>query len=664
MHEELRKLVLGQKHTRTSSIPAGAIDKEARTIEMSFLNETPVVRWWGIEVLSCKPENMRMQRMQGGLPFLANHDPSDQRGRIDPCRCDPDRTVRGLVRFSRTAAGEELWMDHMDGIRKETSGGYIVHNAEEMKPEEMSDELKNLALAEGVPVYRITDWEPIEGSSVSMPAVTNVGAGRSLEYYEGRAEDDIVKLLEKINSRSSDAIIHEREHRMTDVEKAEQEKKDLAERQRLSAEELQKREQERVSEIESIATRFKDRIQGVKMDDLKRDAVDLKIPVENFRGMIFSRVHDSKPLEVPATEIGLTEKEKRQYSLRNVILAQIPNSGVTADFERECSKAASDKLGRAARGMLVPYEIQTMQRELPKDFERELKALTSRFGIKMGMRDLTVGSATAGGNLVATNLLAGSFIELLRNKALSTQLGVQLWPGLVGNVAIPKQTGASTFYWVAENTGLTESAPTFGQVTLSPRSGGAYVDIGRQLLKQSTPAVDMLVLGDLTKVCALGVDKAVFHGTGSGNNQPTGIELVSNIGSQDGTDFGLATSLAMIVDVMKANADVATMNYVTNPTIWGTLKARPLAASGYPVFIIDTNDRMNGYPVGVTNQISANYIFFGDFAQSILGEWGVLDILVDPYTGGTAGTVRVIAFISVDHAVRQAGAYSITSSFS
>jgi hypothetical protein len=33
---------------------------------------------------------------------------------------------------------------------------------------------------------------------------------------------------------------------------------------------------------------------------------------------------------------------------------------------------------------------------------------------------------------------------------------------------------------------------------------------------------------------------------------------------------------------------------------------------------------------------------FGDFTQIIYALWGGLDTLVDPYTGGTAGNVRII----------------------
>ena len=91
-----------------------------------------------------------------------------------------------------------------------------------------------------------------------------------------------------------------------------------------------------------------------------------------------------------------------------------------AAFEREASDAVAAKMGRAAQGFFVPVEVQ--------------------------QRDLLVGTATAGGHTVATQVLAANFIELLRNKLAVAGLGAQFLSGLVGNIAIPRQTAGATAY--------------------------------------------------------------------------------------------------------------------------------------------------------------------------------------------------------------------------
>ncbi len=78
---------------------------------------------------------------------------------------------------------------------------------------------------------------------------------------------------------------------------------------------------------------------------------------------------------------------------------------------------------------------------------------------------------------------------------------------------------------------------------------------------------------------------------------------------------------------------------------------------------------LNGYPVHVTNQVASNLtrgsgtglsaVFFGNWSDLIIGQWGTLDILVDPYTGGTAGSVRVIVAQDVDVAVRHPASFAV-----
>jgi hypothetical protein len=51
-------------------------------------------------------------------------------------------------------------------------------------------------------------------------------------------------------------------------------------------------------------------------------------------------------------------------------------------------------------------------------------------------------------------------------------------------------------------------------------------------------------------------------------------------------------------------------------------------------------------------------ILFGNWADLIIGEWGGLDILVDPFTQGAAGTVRVIAHQDVDIQLRRVASFS------
>lgn len=347
--------------------------------------------------------------------------------------------------------------------------------------------------------------------------------------------------------------------------------------------------------------------------------------------------------------IGMTEADLRRYSLVRAIGAAASGDWRGAEMEREASEAVAKRTGRAPTGFFVPSDVQK--------------------------RDLLVGTPSAGGYTVGTDLLSQSFVDLLRNRMMVRAAGATVLAGLTGNVAIPTQTGGATAYWVAENGAPTESQETVGQVALAPKTVGAFTDFSRKLLKQSSLDVEALVRNDLANVLALAIDAAALHGSGSGN-QPTGIAATSGIGSVAGGTNGLAPAWSHVValetEVAVDNADVGRLAYMSNAKVRGKLKGTPRTVTYGDIMIWEPNagnTPVNGYPCYVTNQVSSTLtkgsssgvcsaIFFGNWGDLLIGMWGGLDILVDPYTGGTAGTIRVVALQDVDVAVRHAESFA------
>lgn len=343
---------------------------------------------------------------------------------------------------------------------------------------------------------------------------------------------------------------------------------------------------------------------------------------------------------VASAHIGMNQREVRQYSLVRAIWASVQNDWRGAELEREASVAVARQLRREPQGFFVPAD--------------------------WAQRDLVVGTNTAGGHTVQTELLAQSFITLLRNSMMVRAAGATILSDLTGNIAIPRQTGGATAYWVAENGAPTESQQAFDQVAMSPKTVGAFSDLSRRLLMQSSLDVEAFVRGDLATVLGLAIDLASMHGSGS-SNQPLGIAGTSGIGSVAGGTNGLAPAWSHLVsletEVAIDNADINRLAYVTNAKVRGKLKQVEKATNTGLFLWADGAQPINGYPAYISNQVSSTLtkgtssgvcsaIFFGNWADLIIGLWGGLDILVDPYTGSTAGTVRVVALQDVDIAVR------------
>lgn len=351
--------------------------------------------------------------------------------------------------------------------------------------------------------------------------------------------------------------------------------------------------------------------------------------------------------------IGMSAQEVRKYSLLRAIQASLaarmgePRAWERAGLEAEASRAVAAKLGKEPQGFYMPFDVQH--------------------------RDLTAGTPSAGGYLVEDDLTTIPFVDLLRNKMILRQAGAQFISGLVGDVAVPKQSAGATAYWVAESGTITESALTLGQVALTPHTLGAYTDISRKLLKQSSIDVEMLVRNDLARVIAIEIDRAGLHGSGS-SNEPTGVDHVSGIGSSVGGTDGGAPDLGDLVTLEKEvavdNADIGTLAYITNPKVRGKLKQTLITATYGDRLVWEPGSKeLNGYPVYVTNQVSSTLskgsstgvcsaIFFGNWNDLIIGQWGGLDVLVDPYAGATAGNLRILVFSDVDVAVRHAQSFA------
>ena len=280
-------------------------------------------------------------------------------------------------------------------------------------------------------------------------------------------------------------------------------------------------------------------------------------------------------------------------------------------------------------------------------------------------RDLTVGTPTAGGNLVATDLQAASFIDILRARSRAAELGMTMLTGLVGDVAIPKLTGAATAYWLTnEATAITESQQTIGQLALAPKTLGAYTELSRLLMLQSTPAAEAMVMNDFAKVLALAIDLAVFEGSGS-SGQPTGISQTAGIGSVTGTSLDIADCIEFQTDLATANALADGCAYITTPAVAGLLKGRARIASTdsqtlWSGSVLDGS--IEGFKATTSTQLTAGSMLFGDFSQVCLGEWGMLEIALNPYASFATAITGIRAIQSVDVGIRQAAAFSRATS--
>jgi HK97 family phage major capsid protein/HK97 family phage prohead protease len=360
--------------------------------------------------------------------------------------------------------------------------------------------------------------------------------------------------------------------------------------------------------------------------------------------------------------LGLSPQEANRFSITKAIRAVADKTWQAAGFEAECSREIGARLNRAPdpNKFYVPLEVQ--QRSI------DGRSIAARDAMRGVRTPETVGTANQGGYLVAT--INQSFIEVLRNRAVAYRMGARTLSGLVGNVTVPRQTAAGSAYWLAsESTQLTPTNQAFGQMALTPKNVGAYTEISRLLLLQSSPDAEGIINADLAAITALAVDEGVLNGPGT-SGQPTGIVNTTGVGNLTDssiTTMNYAGCLEFQSTVAAANVIPTSGGYVTTPQQAKNLMTRvKFTNTATPLWDGNLWDAVCcGYPAMNSNQLSYSagnsQMIFGDWSQVIVGEWGVLEIEVNPYANFQAGIIGVRALMTLDVGLRYPQAFVQTS---
>ena len=596
---------------------------KSRTFEFPFSSEYPVKRYFGNEVLSHEDGAADLSRLNDGGAVLFNHNMDKPIGVVESAYIGEDKRGYAKIRFSRSKFASEILEDVKDGILRGISFGYSINDM---------DETSDGMLARS--------WSVHELSVVTVPADPTIGFGRSLI---SPSQGNSITMEDKSPQQE---IISAEESASPSVRTMEESTKETAVEAEKSVEidikaEVQRAIDEnnaRTAAITSLCREFGKYGAEELTDSLIKSN---KSPAEAKAAILDLVKNKAEAVNTPirstdmsTNEVGLDQKEIKRFSFLRALNALANptdrQAQEAAAFEREVSDAASKKYEKPANGILVPNEVL--------------------------QRDLNVGTATAGGNLVPTELLAGSFIDILRKRMAVMATNPTMLTGLSGNVSIPRMTSTSTAYFVGESGAPTESQQAFDQVNMTPKTIGAFVDYSRRLLLQPSIDVETMIRDDIAKVIATKLDNAAIYGSGS-SNEPLGIKDTTGVGTSTITTFGtFAEYIALETDVAAANADVANMYYLINASARGALKSTEKATNtGQFVF---ENNEINGYPAIVSNQLANNDVLFGDFSQFVIGMWSGLDLTVDPYANATSGSVRIIALQDVDFAVKQPTAFS------
>ncbi len=350
-------------------------------------------------------------------------------------------------------------------------------------------------------------------------------------------------------------------------------------------------------------------------DELRKQVSDLNVKID--REVEIEKFLASRAVTAPT--IISKPRTFADYSFRKAIYEVAYRGGLTG-LEKEMHEEAI-RINPAVQGIGVPEMI-----------------INSRTAL-----------AAASSPVVATD--TRDFINALRAKLVVVRAGARMLTGLQGNLSIPYKSTAGSATWETEVAASDDAGMALGSKTMSPKRLSAYQTLSKQLLIQSSYDVEALLREDLITAVAIGVDDAAIEGGAAAT--PTGVLNTVGIGSVVGGASGLAPTYANIVDLEKEvavdNADTGALAFVTNPKVRAKLKQVHVGTDQRMVWG-ESADTLLGYPAYVTTQCPSDLtktttglsaIIFGNWNDLMIGQWGGLDLIVDPYTAASNAQVKV-----------------------
>jgi len=587
-------------------------DNNDRTVLLAFSSENPVVRTIGgqeyNEILLHNPENVNLERLQNKAALLYNHNFDNHIGVIESASIDADHVGRALVRFSSVGMGAEKFEMVRESTLSKVSVGYSILD--------YRIEGENLL---------VTKWEPYEISMVSVPADDLVGVGRSLEEEQ---EQEVPEPENKDEQPS------EQEERNEETENEPDENTEsIANTSEFNPEIIT--ETETINNSESIG-----------------DGEQPEPEEQNDDSAVQEQVQEEQEEQAEEDQKRIAEINaiSRAFNIHAEITNQAIESGLTIDAFRQQIKnkpiIKDDKM---------EFSLNTLIRSI-MDGDKSLPS--GKNGAVVANADFAQAvragvTTTTAKDVISTEHLYGSFVDILRAESVLKNFPVQMFTGLTSEIAVPKLAGDFTagFGFISENGVSPEVDANFESVVLKPKTFTGSVPLSRSVVK-SCPQVEQIVSQAIVAGSAERLEALILKGI---------VDAVVAAGKVETVD---AYTYADIVAAQGQLGDegvsygsiAAVMSPQTKATLRSTLRGQNTAA----VYLFDDGD-LCGVPAYDSKVLAGqDFIILGDFSKLAIAQWGdSLELDMDDTTNRNRGSVIARVWADLDFAVLVPEAFRI-----
>ena len=261
----------------------------------------------------------------------------------------------------------------------------------------------------------------------------------------------------------------------------------------------------------------------------------------------------------------------------------------------------------------------------------------------------TITVASEGEDTVATDLY--DIIEPLRAKNVLMQAGAKFLTGLVGDVQVPVMAGGNVT-WEGETSNANDAGTSFSSVKLSPKRLTAYVDVSKQFLAQDSKSAEALIRQDLINAINSKLESTILGNASGSTTQPAGLFYGEDVNKI--TAFSAVTNLE--ADIEDANV-IGECKYIMSNKAKAAFRNMPKSSKSTE--LVMQGGQIDGTPVYNTSHVPGQGVIYGDWSNLAIGQWGGIDLTVDPYTKAAAGQVRLVINAYFDAKPLRSSAFAV-----
>lgn len=382
-------------------------------------------------------------------------------------------------------------------------------------------------------------------------------------------------------------------------------------------------------------------------DDIHNDDNDTSTNVDN------NDVNDNKDVELEEEDNKDDEKveDKQDEQKEEKSLETQKNNPKNINTEHNIMEKQFSLL-RAIRAIANNQKLNDVDAAVINAGAQEFRKAGVEFGGQIQLPNMienraAITVAAEGEDVVATEIY--DILTPLRARNVLVNAGAKFMTGLVGNVQVPVMS-ASNVTWEGETASARDGAGAFTNVQLNPKRLTAYIDISKQFLVQSGIGSETVIREDLIKAINSKLESTILGAVAGSITQPAGIFYGKT-----------ATKVADFGDVCDVEAGIEEANitgelkYIVSPKAKAVLRGMIKGTNG--TGMVYENESVDGTPALVTTNVAANKYVVGDFSNLAIGQWGAIDLTVDPFTKAADGQVRLVINAFFDAKVLRDGAF-------